>query len=99
MQTAGWAFAWLKNEICTLEKATAAESGGNPPPPPVVVVKFIVIPDPTALEVDRISPGTPSWKSPVPVIGPSISNEPAEPSLPMRNKPVAVTELSMVPYP
>ncbi len=30
MQTAGGAFAWLKNEICTLEKASAAETGANP---------------------------------------------------------------------
>ena len=30
MQTAGSAFAWLKNEICTLEKATAAESSTSP---------------------------------------------------------------------
>jgi xylulokinase len=30
MQTAGGAYAWLKNEICTMEKAAASESGGNP---------------------------------------------------------------------
>jgi xylulokinase len=30
MQTAGGAYAWLKNEICTLEKAAAAEHGSNP---------------------------------------------------------------------
>jgi xylulokinase len=30
MQTAGGAFAWLKNEICTAEKAEAAESGASP---------------------------------------------------------------------
>ena len=30
MQTAGGAYAWLKNEICTLEKASAAEHGSNP---------------------------------------------------------------------
>jgi xylulokinase len=30
MQTAGGAYAWLKNEICTLEKATAAERGSSP---------------------------------------------------------------------
>ncbi len=30
MQTAGSSYAWLKNEICTLEKATAAQSGANP---------------------------------------------------------------------
>ena len=30
MQTAGGAYAWLKNEICTLEKAFAAEMGSNP---------------------------------------------------------------------
>jgi xylulokinase len=29
MQTAGGAYAWLKNEICTLEKASAAEHGTN----------------------------------------------------------------------
>jgi xylulokinase len=29
MQTAGGAYAWLKNEICTQEKATAAELGTN----------------------------------------------------------------------
>jgi xylulokinase len=30
MQTAGSAYAWLKNEICTMEKAAASGSGGNP---------------------------------------------------------------------
>jgi xylulokinase len=30
MQTAGGAYAWLKNEICTLEKAAASELGLNP---------------------------------------------------------------------
>ena len=30
MQTAGGAYAWLKNEICTLEKAFASETGANP---------------------------------------------------------------------
>jgi len=30
MQTAGGAYAWLKNEICTMEKAAASERGGNP---------------------------------------------------------------------
>ncbi len=30
MQTAGGAYAWLKNEICTMEKAAAPERGGNP---------------------------------------------------------------------
>ena len=30
MQTAGGAYAWLKNEICTLEKASSAEHGSNP---------------------------------------------------------------------
>ena len=30
MQTAGSAFAWLKNEICTQEKISAAESGSSP---------------------------------------------------------------------
>jgi xylulokinase len=30
MQTAGGAYAWLKNEICSLEKAFAAELGANP---------------------------------------------------------------------
>jgi xylulokinase len=29
MQTAGGSYAWLKNEICTLEKETAAKSGAN----------------------------------------------------------------------
>ena len=29
MQTAGGAYAWLKNEICTEEKAEAAETGAN----------------------------------------------------------------------
>ncbi len=29
MQTAGGAYAWLKNEICTLEKASASETGEN----------------------------------------------------------------------
>jgi xylulokinase len=30
MQTAGSSYSWLKNEICALEKATAAQSGANP---------------------------------------------------------------------
>jgi len=30
MQTAGSSYAWLKNQICTLEKAAAAELGLNP---------------------------------------------------------------------
>jgi xylulokinase len=30
MQTAGGAYAWLKNEICTLEKTAASNSGSNP---------------------------------------------------------------------
>jgi xylulokinase len=30
MQTAGSSYAWLKNQICTQEKASAAESGANP---------------------------------------------------------------------
>ena len=30
MQTAGSAYAWLKNEICTMEKAAASGGGGNP---------------------------------------------------------------------
>jgi xylulokinase len=30
MQTAGSAFAWLKNEICTFEMSSAADSGANP---------------------------------------------------------------------
>ncbi len=30
MQTAGGAYAWLKNEICTFEKDTAAQRGMNP---------------------------------------------------------------------
>ena len=30
MQTAGSAYAWLKNEICTLEKERAADTGMNP---------------------------------------------------------------------
>jgi xylulokinase len=30
MQTAGGSYAWLKNQVCTLEKAAAAELGLNP---------------------------------------------------------------------
>lgn len=30
MQTAGGAYAWLKNEICTLEKTIASDRGSNP---------------------------------------------------------------------
>jgi xylulokinase len=30
MQTAGSSYAWLKNEICTLEKAFASETGASP---------------------------------------------------------------------
>ncbi len=30
MQTAGGSYAWLKNEICTLEKETAARTGASP---------------------------------------------------------------------
>jgi xylulokinase len=30
MQTAGSAYSWLKNEICTMEKASAGESGSSP---------------------------------------------------------------------
>ncbi len=30
MQTAGSSYAWLKNEICTLEKAVSAETGQSP---------------------------------------------------------------------
>jgi xylulokinase len=30
MQTAGGSYAWLKNEICTLEKETAAKTGASP---------------------------------------------------------------------
>jgi len=30
MQTAGGAYAWLKNEICTQEKTEAAQTGANP---------------------------------------------------------------------